>query len=239
LIQGFIVCSVLFKGTVARCQFYLTKCSALRLDFIGHHCDVITNGGETMRQLHSELQKRVRAIGPDVLSWSRGARHVMKSMVRKYGLPNEVVTSRLTWYNNGSWKRSVVHRFGVLHRFPMVHRDYLEQVIECRIPAEKIGDLAEFNGSVMVDRTAGEVTAHCYSEEVNYLLMNLMHDIALGNKTPEEARKMCASVTAALRMKWPMPYAAGLRFSTDLSVVEAGMSHSDPDDSMHVIPGWY
>jgi hypothetical protein len=50
------------------------------------------------------------------------------------------------------------------------------------------GRLAEFDGSVIAERTAGEVSARCHDEHANFLALNLMHDIVTGAKNVEEAR---------------------------------------------------
>ena len=52
-------------------------------------------------------------------------------MIDKYGPPNEAIASRLIWYNNGPWKRTIVYRDEVLHNFPQLHSDVLEQFIDC------------------------------------------------------------------------------------------------------------
>jgi len=191
-----------------------------------------------MRQQYSAALSRVSTTDGVVRRWSRGARRVAREIERRYDLPHEATDSMLVWYYSGLWKRTVVHREGVLHQFPVLHRDYLEQTIDYRVPAEKFSELAAFNGSVIVDRTRGELTARCSSEEANFLLINLAHDIVLGKRTPEEARRMCAGMATALRMKWPMPYTSDLLFTADVVVNEAAPDTSDPDRSMKVMPSW-
>ncbi len=45
------------------------------------------------------------------------------------------------------------------HHFPASHHDSVESVIDYRVPAEEFSALAEFDGSVIVERPAGEVSA--------------------------------------------------------------------------------
>ena len=53
---------------------------------------------------------------------------------------------------------------------------------------DKFTPLAEFDGSVVVERTAGEVSARCHDEQANFLVLNLMHEIVTGTKSVQEAR---------------------------------------------------
>jgi hypothetical protein len=75
------------------------------------------------------------------------------------------------------------------HDFPIPHIDAVESVINYRVPINRIAEVAEFDGSIVVERTAGEVSARCHGEEANFLAINLMHDIVMGTKTPKQARE--------------------------------------------------
>ena len=50
---------------------------------------------------------------------------------------------------------------------------------QAEFPPEVL-DLARFDGSVIVERTRGEIGARCDKEEMNYLALNLAHDIVTG-----------------------------------------------------------
>lgn len=73
------------------------------------------------------------------------------------------------------------------HDFPAPHIDAVESFIDYQVPPERFSDLAEFDGSVVIERTAGEVSARCHDEQANSLALNLMHDIVTGKKTSEQA----------------------------------------------------
>src|SRR5690625_2622591 len=55
-------------------------------------------------------------------------------MIQKYVYPQEASVNKITWYNNGPWKRTVVYRETVPHNFPTPHPDFLEQTIDYRVP---------------------------------------------------------------------------------------------------------
>jgi hypothetical protein len=61
----------------------------------------------------------------------------------------------------------------IVHNFPTAHTDYLTQYVGYRVPREKVSDLVAFDGSLLVDRTAGEIGARCDHEAYNTLTLNL------------------------------------------------------------------
>jgi hypothetical protein len=88
----------------------------------------------------------------------------------------------------------------VTHNFPTTHSDFLTQYIDYGVPIDKFNEIARFDGSCLVDRTAGEAAGRCDSEWANTLTLNLMHDIVTGKTTVEEARKAYAENAAAFTM---------------------------------------
>jgi hypothetical protein len=64
----------------------------------------------------------------------------------------------------------------------------LEQFIPCRVPVDKFDDLAAFDGSVLVDRTKGLMSARCAGEGGNFVALNLAHEIVQGHQDVETAR---------------------------------------------------
>jgi hypothetical protein len=98
------------------------------------------------------------------------------------------------------------------HNFPAPHDDSVETFLAHSIPPEKAGLLAEFDGSVVFNRTRGELSARCHDEEANFLALNLAQDVAESEKTVEEARDYYAHEFLAYRTKDPTPYMQGLRF---------------------------
>lgn len=145
-------------------------------------------------------------------TWPEESREAAQLVMDKYGAPDEGTDSQLIWHQRGPWKRIVASRAFYEHRFPAPHIDAVESVINYRVPPEKFSALAEFDGSVIVERTAGEVSARCHDEEANFLALNLMHDIVTGSKSVEEARAYYAREFADYRRKRPTPYMQGLRF---------------------------
>ncbi len=145
-------------------------------------------------------------------NWPAKAQEVAKKMIDKYGQPAEVTASMLVWHNTGPWKRTIIYRDEVMHQFPMSHPDLLEQFIDYRVPVGKFSDLAAYDGSVIVERTKGEISARCDKEEANFLALNLAHDIVTGKRTVEEARRFYAETIKALMAGQKPAYTQKLQF---------------------------
>lgn len=146
-------------------------------------------------------------------AWPKESREAAKLVLDKYGTPDEATDSEMIWHRPGSWKRIVATKEYYDHNFPAPHIDAVESVIEYRVPPEKVSELAAFDGSVIVERTAGEVSARCHDEQANFLALNLMNDIVTGQKTVDEARDYYAKEFADYRRKKPTPYMEGLKFA--------------------------
>lgn len=98
------------------------------------------------------------------------------------------------------------------HEFPAPHKDSVESFLECSVPTDKVSQIVEFDGRVVVNRTRGELSTRCHDEEANNLALNLTNDIMAGGKTVQEAREYYAQEFLAARKKDPTPYMGGLKF---------------------------
>lgn len=145
--------------------------------------------------------------------WPEESKEAAGWVLQKYGDPDEATDSLLIWHHPGSWKRMLAYRDFKLHNFPAPHIDAVESVLEYRVPPEKVSELTEFDGSVVFERTLGEISARCHDEEANSLAINLAHDIIMGTKTVQEAREYYAHEFLAWREKEPTPYMNGLQFT--------------------------
>lgn len=149
-----------------------------------------------------------------ISGWDTKVQEVANTMMAKYGAPNEVTGTMLVWHNNGPWKKTIIHKEPVQHLFPMPHVDLLEQFVNYSVPAEKYDELAQYDGSVVVARTVGEMSARCDKEEANFLALNLAHDVATGKKSVEEARAYYARSMKEMMQGKMDPYLQKIHFST-------------------------
>lgn len=159
-----------------------------------------------------------------IKEWPEESREAAQLVIDAHGEPAEVAPSFLVWYDIGACKRVVAARTFYQHSFPVPHIDAVESVIDYRVPPEHIAEVARFDGSVTVERTAGEVSARCHDEQANFLALNLMHDIVTGARTAEDARRYYAKEFLDYRRKRPTPYMQQLRFEP------GGAGAPDPDE---------
>ena len=94
-------------------------------------------------------------------AWSELSREAAQLVVDRYGEPREATDSELRWFGVGPWKRIIAQREHWEHRFPAPHDDSVESCIDYRVPVASFTLLAEFDGSVMIKRTTGELSARC------------------------------------------------------------------------------
>ena len=159
---------------------------------------------------HRAAQDEVDAI---IENWPAAPKKMAQDMVEQYGLPSEATPTLLIWHDSGPWKRTIVTSDETAHEFPTPHTDFISQTINYDVPVEKLPELARFDGSLIIYRTAGQVTASCDNEAANFLAVNLMHDIVEGKLTAEEARKELGEQQAAWLMKREAPHTEGIRFA--------------------------
>lgn len=187
-------------------------------------------GGLGLWALQQESRSRTEA-GPSIsaertiTSWPESSRTAATQMVQKYGQPDGITANRLIWHNKAPWREIVVDREEVPHSFPKPHVDVLLQSVNFRVPPDKFDDLAEYDGSVIAERTKGTLSARCDKEPMNFLALNLAHDVATGKRSVSEARTFYTE-TAMAAMKGDMrPYTQRLQFSPPASA-------GDPDKPM-------
>lgn len=132
------------------------------------------------------------ATDPDITGWSEASKMAVMMMKDKYGEPTSVTSEMMMWENTGQWKRTVIYAKEYEHNFPLPHTDVMQQWIDYEVPAEKFSELAEYDGSVVVNRTNGEMSARCDLEGANFLAINIAHDVIEGNEDAQSARDLYA-----------------------------------------------
>lgn len=164
------------------------------------------------------------AVDEIIGMWPDVPREVAQTVMEKYGPPQEATASLLIWHKNGPWKRTILCRDVVQHDFPVPHPDLLEQFVDYQVPPDKFDELAQYDGSVIVERTKGEISARCDKEEMNFLAINLANDIVEGKRSVEEARQFYAETAMAFKEGQSDPYVEGFVFE-----VPEGET-ADPDE---------
>ncbi len=73
----------------------------------------------------------------------------------------------------------------------------LEGFVDYQVPPDTFDKLAQYDGSVIVERTKGEISTRCDEEEMNLLAINLANDVVTGKRSVEEARAFYAETMMA------------------------------------------
>jgi len=145
--------------------------------------------------------------------WPKEPRASAERLIAYYGEPNEYCPSRLIWYDTkDSWKRTELSREEVPHDFPAHHTDFLEQFIDYKVPIDMYSKLAEYDGSVIVERTKGEISARCGGTSMNFVAINLAHDIVQGKRTVAAARQEYTRLYQAYKNGEKPPYTQAFQF---------------------------
>lgn len=145
--------------------------------------------------------------------WDPASREAAMFMMEKYGPPAGMTPRMAIWHQTGPWKRTIVYAEAVPHSFPAPHPDVMEQFIEYKVPPAMYDDLAMYDGSVVVARTTGEISARCDKEGANFLALNLAHEVATGRLTVEAARRRYGEEIMAMKAGRPTDYTQRLLFS--------------------------
>jgi hypothetical protein len=171
-------------------------------------------------EIASQKATHRKNVDQIIAGWKSKPQEVARKMISKYGVPQEATEQRLVWHNNGPWKFSELVNEEIPHLFPKPHTDMLYQSINYRIPPDKFDELVTYDGSIVGERTKGELAARCDQEEANFLAINLANDVVTGKRSVEQARKFYAE--AMREMKHP-EYKQGFLFEV------ARTNQGDPD----------
>lgn len=156
-----------------------------------------------------DMDMRVEELSAD---WPSASQKALNHMVETYGPPAAMTAEMAIWAETGVWKRTVVFSEEQPHDFPMPHMDVMQQWVEYDVPVDMYEKLAEYDGSVVLERTAGEMSARCDMEGANFLALNLAHDIVEGNETVESARMKYLEEIKAMKAGNGTEYTSGLIF---------------------------
>lgn len=160
-----------------------------------------------------------------VSRWPEASRRAAEEMINKYGAPDHMTRGLMVWEKAGDWEEIIVRREPIEHNFPVPHMDALEQTAAYEVPEDKFNDLASFDGSIFAERTRGTISSRSESEAMNYLALNLAHDIITNGKTVEEAREAYIAIAEDyMHGNRGHPYTRGLRFRKSATEVTR-----DPD----------
>ncbi len=147
-------------------------------------------------------------------AWPKASQDAIAFMTNKYGAPAAMMSDMVIWGRTGPWKRTIVYKVEHPHAFPGPHTDVMQQWIDYKVSPSMHDKLAMYDGSVVVERTAGEISARCDKEGANFLALNLADEIVNGKRSVEDARTMYGEQVMLMKAMKPAPYMAKLLFHT-------------------------
>lgn len=153
-----------------------------------------------------------RALADTVVGqWSNVSSLAARRMIEEYGVPDEVHYGRIVWNNNGPWKRTVVRDI----RPAYVEGDELgvvEQAVEYTLAPVQEKALTPFAKKASYNARTGELASKSDREELNFLTLNLIDDVAKGVQAPAQARDSYVRLQSLEEAGKSSDYLTGLRF---------------------------
>lgn len=166
---------------------------------------------------NKEAFARAAALTP---GWPDASSQAAKDLIAKYGDPQETTSDMLIWRNVAPFKKIVVHKQIYSSHFPLLHQNAVEHTVDYKAPVEKIDDVWRFDGSIVLNRNRGEMSAFGQNEPMNILAFNLADKVLRGQMGSEAAR-----VTYG---KEYLNYMDGKR-NANTSVLNFGTQYQTPD----------
>jgi hypothetical protein len=182
-----------------------------------------------------EVEKESLQLELDTITkdWPEASKKAITEVRSKYGEPQEVTGKMVIWYNTPPFKRSIVYKEEVKHLFPFEHSDVLEQVVDYSAPFNKVDDIWKFNGSIILERTKGEMAARGESQGSNISALNLADDIMKNRKLINDARIEFTKVLEDLSTGEKPDISQSLKFSPSENAEDPDFSSIKAPSTIH------
>jgi len=165
------------------------------------------------KPMQGEMQHSMKAEQV-IATWKPAPKMAAETMIKKYGEPAEVTSMRIIWHDNGPWKYTEIMNKEIDNNFPIPHKDAMHQAVNYNVDPSKADEILQYDGSIILNRTAGMLGAICDKEPANFLAVNLAHEVFTGAKSVAEARKQYAqSVEMLMKDNKMDKYTSGLIFT--------------------------
>ena len=126
-----------------------------------------------------------------------------RKLVAKFGPPNELSESWLTWYAIDQFQETAIRDESVAHDFPSPHRDFVYSIMPITVPEKLAKVMHHVTGSIIYDGLKKTVTARCGALMANAITLDFVKD-AVAGKVPVDPNK--AKVEYGKRIKaWKAP----------------------------------
>jgi hypothetical protein len=146
---------------------------------------------------------------PLVSRWPVRPRALARLMIERYGKPDEVVASQVSWNRRGPWSKIVVFR----DPDPSGRGEHLLQSVAYGpVSVNALRGLDALGRGATYDAAARELSARTDSEETNFLALNLADEVVRGRRSVADARDFYDAASHLSAAGKSSPYMRGLMF---------------------------
>jgi hypothetical protein len=150
-----------------------------------------------------------------IRTWPAPEKAAAGAMMAKYGRPSQFDRRTMVWFNNGTWKRTIVYRSPLHLAGKKPSKDFLQQTIGYIVPFDRLAALKEFSKDLEVSTTAGEMSFASDRESTNLLALNLADEIVVGKRDVAQARTFFIKTERLAASGKSSPYLEKLGFEVD------------------------
>ncbi|MFI5361026.1 MAG: hypothetical protein ACHQ49_03560 [Elusimicrobiota bacterium] len=140
--------------------------------------------------------------------WPEYSRDLAGLMIQKYGPPDEIVPSQLSWSRRGEWTQIVVFKDAL----DFDRQKGLLEAVPYFVPLRRWRELAAFDRGVSYDPMKRELVVRTDDEGSNYLALNLADEVVRGLRTPADANAFYDKTVSLSASGKSSAYTRGLRF---------------------------
>ena len=189
------------RGTVAAALLLLLLATAsdrgVRAPVSGYYAD--SGGG--IAALHSAARV--------IILWPEKSRDLAGVLLEKYGIPDEIVASQLSWNDRLPWTKIVVFRDPDPAGGP---NHLLESVAYGKVALDRWRELTALGHGAAYDPVTQELSARTNAEATNYLALNLADEVIRGRRSASAARDFYDSAWSLSLYGKSSPYMSRLLF---------------------------
>jgi len=157
-------------------------------------------------------EERLNQAQTVTTNWYTYSEAMAMKIIAEYGPPDRIEPDRLTWYNKSPWDQIAVWDREDYYYSGTVGPDNLEQTLLHAVPADKRKALAAFSKKLAVSKDGRQLSVRGNSEALDFLALNLAHEIIRGTRDPAEARSFYGRTERLSQAGKSSPYLEGLLF---------------------------
>ena len=128
----------------------------------------------------------IRSAADMIARWPERPRALANMLLGKYGIPDEIVSSQLSWNDRLPWTKVVVFRDSA-----SAGRSghLLESVAYGKVPFDRWQDLTLLGRGAVYDPATQELSARTDGEGTNLLALNMADEVIQGRRSVADARR--------------------------------------------------